>query len=378
MECSIWKNSTFWNTLSTLFVDDASTVLLTIRVLKKKMIKNLDKEKYFNDWNIVNSFCGSHIDCNDTSFDSQTSSMLANIIVSLDGMNIDKEDCIDLLIKMQKNNFQIVDGEFRSIGGAVYPVGAMLNHSCEPNCILLYEYDDVDKTMKQYIRVLKNIEKGEQITHSYVDSALITSDRQKHLYKQYQFNCACPKCESSKDNLSSVDRILTGNLSPSISEDIQEKLDRADSFFNESESKIDPNERIKLLKECLDLRISYLHQYSLKVFMVHGRMLDTYLELDDRESAINSCRKIIECYEKSGMYGKPENNNVIHPMIGLQYFTLGDILLEQCQLARESGNIYPQELLKQTRYAYEKAYHILKITHGTSHNIVKIIEEHLS
>jgi hypothetical protein len=75
----------------------------------------------------------------------------------------------------QANNFGITDQLQTVIGGGVYPVGAILNHSCAPNCILTYSGS------KQIIRTLRDIEAGEELTHSYVDLCLPTPERRQSL-----------------------------------------------------------------------------------------------------------------------------------------------------------------------------------------------------
>ena len=109
-----------------------------------------------------------------------------------DGTSTD-EIC-DILAKFQCNNFSIVDDLFISVGAGIYPVGALLNHSCLSNCVLSY----VGKTHVQVIRALVDLKPGDEICHSYCETGNPRWIRQKKLREDYGFGCECERCESPK------------------------------------------------------------------------------------------------------------------------------------------------------------------------------------
>lgn len=37
------------------------------------------------------------------------------------------------------NNFTISDGELKPLGVGLYPPAALINHSCDPNCVTIFE-----------------------------------------------------------------------------------------------------------------------------------------------------------------------------------------------------------------------------------------------
>lgn len=57
-----------------------------------------------------------------------------------------------MLCSFQCNNFGITDDLLMPIGAGVFPAGAILNHSCDPNCVVTYAFDAV--TM-QHVQVFR-------------------------------------------------------------------------------------------------------------------------------------------------------------------------------------------------------------------------------
>lgn len=49
-----------------------------------------------------------------------------------------QEYCVWLSM-FQCNNFAITDERMVTIGAGVYPIGSLINHSCQPNCISVFE-----------------------------------------------------------------------------------------------------------------------------------------------------------------------------------------------------------------------------------------------
>ena len=53
------------------------------------------------------------------------------------------------------------------LGAGVYPIGALLNHSCDANCVVSYN----PSTHAQIIRCMQDVAAGEELTHMYLDAA---------------------------------------------------------------------------------------------------------------------------------------------------------------------------------------------------------------
>ncbi|KAG6501441.1 hypothetical protein ZIOFF_041321 [Zingiber officinale] len=101
---------------------------------------------------------------------------------------------VRLILKKQLQNEQlscnahtICDDELRPLGTGLYPVISMINHSCVPNSILMFEY------RMGFVRATEPITKGTEILISYIETAATTATRKKDL-KQYFFTCTCARC----------------------------------------------------------------------------------------------------------------------------------------------------------------------------------------
>ena len=74
-----------------------------------------------------------------------------------------------------------------SYGAGFFGKAAMINHSCDPNCLSLRMGGNMA------IFAQREIEEGEELTHSYISSHLLMQDgerRGRHLF----FRCACLRC----------------------------------------------------------------------------------------------------------------------------------------------------------------------------------------
>lgn len=84
------------------------------------------------------------------------------------------------------------DFSFQRYASGIYPALSILNHSCNPNVVPLFEYDGIC-----LIRASKSISIGEEINCSYGInfSKFSYTERQYFLYNQYHFHCNCSICE---------------------------------------------------------------------------------------------------------------------------------------------------------------------------------------
>ncbi|KAB5572149.1 hypothetical protein GE09DRAFT_1282611 [Coniochaeta sp. 2T2.1] len=83
----------------------------------------------------------------------------------------------------------------------LYPETSRLNHACRPNAIWRYSKDN----LAMEVVAFRDIEPGEEITHSYTPLGLTQTERQDVL-KEWGFTCQCPLCSSSRRAIQQSDR----------------------------------------------------------------------------------------------------------------------------------------------------------------------------
>ncbi len=84
------------------------------------------------------------------------------------------------------------------IATAIYPTVSLMNHSCDPNVIAIYDKDLL------IIRANRNIANGEEVMNCYGPHCkrMSKSERQTALLEQYFFKCECKSCSNETKDLS--------------------------------------------------------------------------------------------------------------------------------------------------------------------------------
>ncbi|GAB1318472.1 Histone-lysine N-methyltransferase set-6 [Madurella fahalii] len=85
-----------------------------------------------------------------------------------------------------------------SVGYALDLVTAVMNHSCDPNAFAFFDGRQL------YVRSLKTIAAGEEITICYLDPTIAISIRREFLQREYFFDCRCKRCESELNEQSAL------------------------------------------------------------------------------------------------------------------------------------------------------------------------------
>ena len=71
------------------------------------------------------------------------------------------------------------------MGTVVDVVGAIMNHSCDPNVLISFDGSEL------VVRTLRAVEAGEELAHCYTDVQSDVLLRQKLLQSEYFFTCTC-------------------------------------------------------------------------------------------------------------------------------------------------------------------------------------------
>lgn len=95
------------------------------------------------------------------------------------------------------NSIQVceVDSIYSSTEGALYPRIALINHSCNPNCVWSWVKDDF---RRKVVRAVKTIKKGEELLGNYLDTQEFNFGsrdyRRSELVNKFGFICKCTEC----------------------------------------------------------------------------------------------------------------------------------------------------------------------------------------
>lgn len=296
---------------------------------------------------------------------------LANMILRWTDTNI--KEIAENFCKFACNAHTICDSELKPLGTGIYPVISMINHSCAPNSVLVFE------GRIAVVRALQYIKKGTEVCISYIETAGSTTTRLKALKEQYFFSCNCLRCEK----MGQIDDIQESAVLEgyrckdggcegfllrdaedkgficqqcgllrekeevkSIVIDIKSLLDRASLSLSSGHQK----DAIVLYKMIQELELKLYHPFSLNLMGTRENLLKIFMELQDWKAALSYCRLTLPVYQR--VY------QGIHPLLGLQYYTCGKL----------------EWWLGESEEAFEsltKAMDILQITHGTKTPFMK-------
>jgi hypothetical protein len=90
----------------------------------------------------------------------------------------------------------------------LYPLSAMINHSCKPNAVRVYSChtftdctdtsNGCDNSDVMAVHATQPIKEGEEIVWSYVPTSRPYYDRQMRLKETFGFDCICPRCKAEE------------------------------------------------------------------------------------------------------------------------------------------------------------------------------------
>lgn len=94
------------------------------------------------------------------------------------------------IFQMVVNTFCILDSEMQSIGTGMYLAASVVDHSCDPNAVAVFERTTLN------IRTLVDIPSLDwnKVFISYVDLMRLPEERQNDLQETYYFLCQCKRC----------------------------------------------------------------------------------------------------------------------------------------------------------------------------------------
>ncbi|XLR32740.1 hypothetical protein S83_060640 [Arachis hypogaea] len=296
---------------------------------------------------------------------------LVNVILQWPEINI--KEIAENFSKFACNAHTICDSELRPLGTGLYPVISIINHSCLPNSVLVFEGRSAS------VRAVQHVPKGSEVLISYIETAGSTMTRQKALKEQYLFNCTCPRCsklgqyddiresailEGYRCKNEKCDGFLLRTTDGKgfqcqqcglvrEKEEIKKTATEIKSLSEEEASKLSSagyyQEAISIYKMIEKLQTKLYHPFSINLMRTREKILKSLMELEHWSEALAYCKLTIPVYQSA--------YPAIHPLLGLQYYTCGKL----------------EWYLGETEDAVKsltKAVDILRITHGTNTHFV--------
>ncbi|KAF8671556.1 hypothetical protein AX14_005678 [Amanita brunnescens Koide BX004] len=108
-------------------------------------------------------------------------------------------DLVDLISRFTTNAIGLATPSLTAIGTCVSPSLALLNHSCDPNAVIVFPRTSSDSKLQEpllHVVAIKPIIAGEEILTSYIDATLPFEERQRTLKETYSFDCRCSLCDT--------------------------------------------------------------------------------------------------------------------------------------------------------------------------------------
>ncbi|KAA8538546.1 hypothetical protein F0562_028154 [Nyssa sinensis] len=296
---------------------------------------------------------------------------LVNLILQWPEVNI--KEIAENFSKLACNAHTICDSELRPLGTGLYPIISIINHSCFPNSVLVFE------GKLAVIRAVQHIPKHTEVFISYIETAGSTMTRQKTLKEQYFFTCTCPRCikmgqyddiqESAtlegyickRDGCNgfllrdSDDRgficqqcglVRDKEEIKKIVSEVKSMSDKASELLS-SGYNMEAGAMYKLIEK---LQLKLCHPFSINLMRTRETLLKILMDAQDWKEVEAYCRLTIPVYQR--VYPG------FHPLLGLQYYTCGKLEW----LLGDTGDAIK---------SLTKAVDILRITHGTNTPFMK-------
>ncbi|XP_030355442.1 histone-lysine N-methyltransferase SMYD3 isoform X2 [Strigops habroptila] len=240
-------------------------------------------------------------------------------------------DFFQIFAKVTCNCFTISNGEMQDVGVGLYP-------SCAPNCVIVFE------GYQLLLRSVREIQIGEELTISYIESLMPTSERQKQLMRQYCFECDCVFCQNQEKDA--------------------EKLGGEEHAWKEVKDAVNEVRYPKSKEEWEQVLARFQNLLSRNT----GRLPDTNIyQLKMLDCAMDACINL-ESWEEALSYG----SRTLGPY---SLYYPGFHPLRAVQLMRVGKLQYSQDMFPRALETLKQAYNIMKVTHGTDHSLMQALME---
>eukprot|EP01060_Flectonema_neradi_P037513 TRINITY_DN7574_c0_g1_i1.p1 TRINITY_DN7574_c0_g1~~TRINITY_DN7574_c0_g1_i1.p1 ORF type:complete len:627 (+),score=117.98 TRINITY_DN7574_c0_g1_i1:48-1928(+) len=149
---------------------------------------------------------------------------------------------VSKLLRLNTNEAGLHSIEQRKVATAIFPFSSLVNHSCDPNCVLNFVGGPHSAFRRVNLRATRSIIKGTELTICYgphKNKIHSVKNRREALQNQYNFLCNCEACLSEKEE--PVCEVMIDNSSSSshcnhifpqqLTEEKEELMVKASTYY---------------------------------------------------------------------------------------------------------------------------------------------------
>ncbi|CDW88943.1 UNKNOWN [Stylonychia lemnae] len=210
------------------------------------------------------------------------------------------------------NGFGIADNQMLRIGTGLYSPTNLINHSCEPSAMVIFN------GKRQFIVSCRDIEPDEEITISYVDNGIKERlIRSQYLIDQYYFNCSCIRClKQIQENTDKSELQLSQNLS----EDLEQLNLQALQLEQEGQFKVSLDILLSLLETVK--QGCYISQIQKEIY---ERITYLAVQLKDYKTASVFQNQLVDLCEILYL----QKDHLPHPLMAMHYYQQGKLMSQR-------------------------------------------------
>lgn len=185
-----------------------------------------------------------------------------------------------------------MDYDHNSVGTGLYLTCSYLNHSCSPNCVVVFEKNQI------ILKSIENIQENTELTISYIELAASSQTRKKMLETRYFFTCNCKKCEEGIN-----DDLLTGKKCLKCQGlVIKDECVKCKEKINLEQVNNELSKAIEYYKKEDDLSSynilsKYLHPMNEQLLTVTSSLMKKCIDKQDFKSALQLCIQTLGPFE---------------------------------------------------------------------------------
>ncbi|KAK9236751.1 hypothetical protein V1525DRAFT_406139 [Lipomyces kononenkoae] len=164
-----------------------SPVVLLLRIV---MMQGDKRDKFFKSMEELMS----HVEERRKMDDFPTLVLMGKGAKEYSGTDLPLDAVVEMLCKVMTNSASVTNPNYDTVGLMFDPLVSLINHSCEPNAVLVF-----DKNVL-FLRAIRPIKKGEEILITYTDNTMPMPQRKQQLRTRYFFDCQCTACRPPVDS----------------------------------------------------------------------------------------------------------------------------------------------------------------------------------